>query len=572
MSEYKIPGVYIEEESVFPPSVSATATAIPAFLGYTAVAVDAPQRIQSLMEFESIFGLPPARSGPTVTLGGANMDVPTLNWDEALPYHQYYCVEHYFRNGGGPCWVISTGVAGSTLPTTSDEFLAALDKLRKLDEPTLIVLSDALNTLKVDDSDYTKRHQMYLDVLNAAMGQCDSLKDRFVIADMPEAGNIDVAEAATAFRTAVTEEPSYAAAYYPYLETSLSRRPVFVYKTQIWADTNAGKNYSSWVSTRNSLPVLSYTGSSTPGVELDVNDNNDTEAAFEVSTSGIRKVLTLKLKNGERYSGAQIKTAFDKLSNAEGYTMRENVLTNPSPAKDHEASAFLRPTLAQTTQEASVSDLKQSHPALYADIAARISSDRSHALVLPPASAMAGIYSSVDRDRGVWKSPANVALSATTGPATLLSRDEQEGLDVDATSGKSINCIVKFTGKGTLPWGARTLDASSLDWRYIAVRRLFIMAEESIKKAAQFAVFEPNDKGTWTKVKGMINNFLYSLWQKGALMGGKPEEAYFVQVGLGETMSFQDVLEGRMIIQVGMAAVRPAEFIILKFSQTQQTA
>lgn len=572
MSEYKIPGVYIEEESVFPPSVSATATAIPAFLGYTAVAVDAPQKIQSLMEFESIFGLPPARSGPTVTLGGTNMDEPTLNWDDALPYHLYYYVEHYFRNGGGPCWVISTGVAGSSLPTTSDGYSAALDKLRKLDEPTLIVLSDALSTLEVDDSDYAKRHKMYLSVLNEAMGQCDSLKDRFVIADMPEAGNLTVAAAATAFRGAVSAEPSYAAAYYPYLETTLSRRPVFVYQTQIWADVNGGKTYSSWVSTRNSLPVLSYTGSMTPAVELDVNDNNDAEAAFELSTSGVRKVLTLKLKNAERYSPAQIKAAFDRLTATDGFAIRENILTNPSPASTHEASAFLRPTLQKTSQEASVSDLKQSHPAIYAEIAARISTDRSHGLVLPPASAMAGIYASVDRDRGVWKSPANVALSATSGPTTLLSRDEQEGLDVDPSTGKSINCIVKFTGKGTLPWGARTLDASSLDWRYIAVRRLFIMAEESIKKAAQFAVFEPNDKGTWTKVKGMINNFLYSLWQKGALMGGKPEEAYFVQVGLGETMSFQDVLEGRMIIQVGMAAVRPAEFIILKFSQMQQTA
>ena len=115
-------------------------------------------------------------------------------------------------------------------------------------------------------------------------------------------------------------------------------------------------------------------------------------------------------------------------------------------------------------------------------------------------------------------------------------------------------------------WGARTLAGNDNEWRYVNVRRLFIMIEESAKKSTSFAVFEANDASTWLKVKGMLESYLYGLWEQGALQGSKPETAYYVNVGLGKTMTAQDVLEGRMNVEIGIAAVRPAEFIILKFS------
>ena len=104
------------------------------------------------------------------------------------------------------------------------------------------------------------------------------------------------------------------------------------------------------------------------------------------------------------------------------------------------------------------------------------------------------------------------------------------------------------------------------------MRRLFITVEESVKKASAFAVFEPNVQLTWLKVKGMIESYLYGLWQKGALAGASSGDAYYVNVGLGTTMTPQDVLEGRMIVEIGIAAVRPAEFIILRFSHKLQTS
>lgn len=191
---------------------------------------------------------------------------------------------------------------------------------------------------------------------------------------------------------------------------------------------------------------------------------------------------------------------------------------------------------------------------------------------LPPGGAVAGIYAAVDATRGVWKAPANVSVSSIVGPLAKLTDADQDGLNVDPTAGKSINAIRTFAGKGTLVWGARTLAGNDNEWRYVPVRRFFNMVEESVKKASAQFVFEPNDKNTWVKVRAMIENFLTLQWRQGALAGAKPEQAFYVRVGLGETMTAQDILEGRMLVEIGMAAVRPAEFIILRFSHKMQEA
>jgi hypothetical protein len=185
---------------------------------------------------------------------------------------------------------------------------------------------------------------------------------------------------------------------------------------------------------------------------------------------------------------------------------------------------------------------------------------------VPPSGAVAGIYAYVDATRGVWKAPANVSISGIIGPNDTFTASELDALNVDPNSGKSINAIRSFTGKGTLVYGARTLAGNDNEWRYVNVRRLFNFIEESTKKATEQFVFEPNDANTWVKIQAMIENFLTTLWRQGALQGVKPEHAFYVAVGLGKTMTPLDILEGRLIVEIGMAAVRPAEFIILKFS------
>lgn len=181
---------------------------------------------------------------------------------------------------------------------------------------------------------------------------------------------------------------------------------------------------------------------------------------------------------------------------------------------------------------------------------------------ISPGVVAAGIYCAVDRNRGVWKAPANVYLPANYQPLFKVTDDLQGQFN----QGLAINMIRKFDGQGAILWGARTLEDSD-KWRYIPVRRLFDSVERDIKEALQKMVFESNNQPTWEKVRSAINNYLYGLWRAGALMGATEKDAFFVQIGEGITMNSDDIAQGKMIVKVGMAATRPAEFIILRFTQ-----
>jgi len=189
-------------------------------------------------------------------------------------------------------------------------------------------------------------------------------------------------------------------------------------------------------------------------------------------------------------------------------------------------------------------------------------------ITLNPSATIAGVYAATDNSRGVWKAPANVSLSSVNGLEYQVSEEEQSGLNVDANAGKSVNAIRAFPGKGIVVWGARTLAGNNGEWRYVPVRRFFNMVEENIKKAVESFVFEANDAGTWVKIKSLVNNYLTTLWKAGALKGTDESQAFYVAAGLGETMTAEDILEGRLFVEIGMAAVRPAEFIVVRFSHT----
>lgn len=483
MPDYTTPGVYIEEISTLPASVAAVATAIPAFIGHTEIAekgdedlTDVPTRITSMLDYSQYFG----GSNPeelqvevTDTLEKTTGDDPLLS-DRVITvqapstvsdYKMYYAMQMYFNNGGGPCYIISVGdyddpvTAGDTV--TANTLIWGLDKLAKVDEPTLIVFPDYMSV-----ADYS-------DVYNAALAQCAKLQDRFTIMDVKDVTGDPLADA-TEFRDngLGISDLKYGASYYPNIKTNL--------------------NY------------------------------------------GFADDLTITRTYVYEGDPAEAGDPSDGTINLDELNGSDPNLVDPS---------LHRSILAEINK-------------LYID--------------MPPSPAVAGIYARVDRQRGVWKAPANVDVRSAIGPSVKVTHEQQGNLNIDATSGKSINAIRTFTGKGTLVWGARTLAGNDNEWRYIPVRRLYIFIEESVKKATEFVVFEPNDANTWLRVKTMIENFLSRLWRDGALAGSKPEQAYFVKVGLGQTMNAQDILEGRMNIEIGLAAVRPAEFIILKFSHKLQ--
>lgn len=191
----------------------------------------------------------------------------------------------------------------------------------------------------------------------------------------------------------------------------------------------------------------------------------------------------------------------------------------------------------------------------------------AQANILPPSGGMAGVMTTIDNTSGVWKAPANTSIVGASHLPIRLSEEQQEGLNMDAASGKSVNAIRFFNGLGILIWGARTLDGNSQDWRYLPVRRTMIFLEQSCKLAAQAYVFQPNDKNTWIAVNSMIRSFLETIWKEGGLQGATPDQAFSVACGLGTTMTSEDILNGFMRVTIKVAVVRPAEFIILSFEQ-----
>ncbi|UZD21714.1 phage tail sheath subtilisin-like domain-containing protein [Algoriphagus halophytocola] len=493
MASQSTPGVYIQEISTLPASIASVETAIPAFIGHTEIAIKdgesvktIPTRITSMLEFEAIFGKAnpeaftitvedtyPGSQGTPGKLDSRKITaVPPAT---PSPYKLYYSLQMYFSNGGGPCYIVSVNdfdnLPAKGDPTDEDSLMGGLEALKGVDEPTLIVFPDVI--IPVAPGDTTGK--IYKGIYDAALAQCESLKDRFVIIDVKDVTADPFADAQNFRNDAIgISNLKYGAAYYPNLSSAL--------------------NYAFSPTDQTITHTNTYAGGGA----------ND---------AGVHNTLPLEASDP----------------------------ADPSVLKND--------------------------PSLYRSIIAEI--NKSY-ITLPPSGAIAGIYARVDSQRGVWKAPANVDVRTVIGPSRKVSHDQQADLNVDATSGKSINAIRTFTGKGTLVWGARTLAGNDNEWRYVPVRRLYIFIEESVKKATEFVVFEPNDANTWLRTKTMIENFLSKLWRDGALAGAKPEEAFFVRVGLGQTMSSQDILEGRMNIEIGLAAVRPAEFIILKFSHKLQ--
>jgi len=185
--------------------------------------------------------------------------------------------------------------------------------------------------------------------------------------------------------------------------------------------------------------------------------------------------------------------------------------------------------------------------------------------LVPPGGHVAGIYARNDAETGVHGSPANMVVRGALDLQHNITKGEQ-----DVLNPKGVNCIRSFQGRGIRVWGARTC-SSDPEWKYLNVRRLFLYVEQSIEEGTQWAVFEPNDRDTWARVRQSVSNFLETTWRDGALMGTSPDEAFFVNCG-EETMTQDDIDNGRLICEIGIAPVKPAEFVIFRIQQWTEEA
>lgn len=649
MPSYRTPDVYIEEISVFPPSVAEVETAIPAFVGYTANTtlisagdlLNVPRRIKSLLEFESYYG-----KGPSYTVAAAHIDEAGnfLSADISNSYFMYDSLRLFYDNGGGDCYIVSVGAyktAGSSV--LRDEIKAGVQAVAKVDEPTLLLFPDAA-TLGADD---------LAAVQQEALKQCGELKDRFAVLDLRQAD-----PNGASFRDKIgINNLKYGAAYTPWLKLNYSKPVAYAQvrdkvlrngiqvplkdlttepqllaaltaldeltadSATLAAAVSAYAGAGETLSSAFAKKLATYKAKASPapadvallfeyvfGIAklvdglVDASPLGNVKLVADINTmiAGTLAPAFSSLIALEKEMAADIVTA------GGAYTVEWDQNSPPATAawgaifgasSPAASSGNTSGATVKEVMDSALSGLQKGFSAASGAIAGIVSAIANYRALneqtllenflpyrnvingigstltlCPPSGAIAGIYALVDNQRGVWKAPANVSLNGVIAPAASFTTSETDALNVDATGGKSINAIRAFVGKGTLVWGARTLAGNDNEWRYVSVRRFFNMVEESIKKSTYWAVFEPNDANTWVKVRGMIENYLTQKWREGALAGATPRDAFFVRCGLGVTMNAQDILEGRMNVEIGMAVVRPAEFIILKFSHKLQTS
>ena len=522
MGTMKTPGVYIVEKSAFPSSVVEVATAIPAFIGHTEIAdnkgkslTNKPWRITSAGEYIQFYGGAPTASYTIEEItappaaGAPAEEGPTVSLGTKT-YRLKLNGEKYLMFHSIMLFFANGG--GPCYIVSVGDYKTPIETNRFTGDGVGIsqLVKEPEPTILVIPEAVRLSIDNCTTVQQAMIAHCGGkMKNRVAILDVWQ-GYKDRKDSAgdpiANFRDNLgINFLDFCTAYYPWLNTTIVQDSDLSFETIGNADV---------------LQKL-MTEELTPKVPNASKDKMQAEAIAKI---------TLKTADWKDSKGVQLEEAM---------IQAEKILLNKSLI----AMSPLFNTILREIKE----DLN----------------------LLPPAAAMAGVYTMVDNSRGVWKAPANVSLNAVVSPAVNITHDDQEDLNV-TTAGKSINAIRSFVGEGTLVWGARTLDGNSLDWRYISVRRTMLMLEESIRLATKAYVFENNTANTWVTIKSMVRNFLTGIWKRGGLAGASPDDAFSVFVGLGETMTPEDILEGILRVTVLVALIRPAEFIEITFQQQMQ--
>ena len=624
MEPYKAPGVYVEEKSSLGSSIVAVPTAIPGFVGYTdetgsnmeSVPNMEPVLITSMLDYQQTFG---DAFGETfkVNMSGEPMTVTS----ELSKYSLYYQMQLFFANGGGICYVVSAGTYAkestlkeSTLKESTKKNIKAgeldkgLETLKRVGAVTLLVIPEAISSYKVETANTADGYKtLYPKMLK----QCVELKNRFAIFDVPFDTNIG--ESAKKFRKLelTAEQSKYGAAYFPPLQPSLNyalnEKESSVELSLYYVED--GEDITNLSSPRVNI----YLHKTNKTNKTNNTDEDDVCVQF-IPSNGQGAGEGTKLKEGITYGGKKLNKIRLELKKLLGSREIKPTPTPPPPNKNKPvtkqaelACASDNPSSDRVTLvDAPGSEIQVTLGTINSLIAVGLDPQlltkpddnkinvptltltwlqthntfiytqaieavqTNYPVKLSPSATMAGVYAQVDASSGVWQAPANVALRQVIRPTITITEEQQQGLNFDADNGKSIDAIRSFPGLGTLVWGARTLDGNSNDWRYISVKRLFIMLESSIAQSMRAFVFSANTATNWTKITTQITSFLTGLWAQGAMAGATAQEAFYVRIGLGVTMTEEDIQNGNMIVEIGIAPSRPAEFIVLRFSQKLQ--
>ncbi|QRR00615.1 phage tail sheath family protein [Dyadobacter sandarakinus] len=575
LPDTRMPGVFTVEVPTIPPSIGVVPSAVPCFIGYTEFASKngedvllKPVRIRNLREYENYFGTAPAQAisvdlleivDDLQTATSIRTDVRVQPADD-FKFKMYYAMKLYYANGGGPGYIISVGNYEDDTVAAAD-LQKGVDAARLAKDVTILSFPDAGKNLNDDDH--------YGTLIPYTLKHCMKMVNRIVVVDVDDK-NTDISYIGDNFRTKIPKDISlkYGGAYYPFLQTTIDYRfdPAGVTIASHHAFTSALLLKQQAI-TQLSVQAKGYSEAKDVAAASTAADlgalRKEVEDALRKKALPVPAEVTAALKKPGATldtAKADIKKAFDDFDTA------KNTRTGEFEAAQKEIDDQL-PAGRLLPAGSKMGDLESSNNLMFNKIREAIN---AVPVILPPSPAIAGLMVQTDATQGVWKAPANVGLAAVIAPTVEIDDDFHADLNVDAGSGKSVNAIRTYEGKGILVFGARTLTGNDLEWRYISVRRTFNFIEDSVARAMQDFVFAPNTRDSWIKVKAMISNFLIEIWKSGGLFGNTMNEAFQVNVGLPETMTDVDILEGRMIVEIKLRVARPAEFIILRYEHKFQ--
>lgn len=529
MPEYLSPGVYVEEIEIGAKPIEGVSTSTVGFLGETERGPTTPLLVTSWSAFQRLFG-------------------GCFNASKYLPY----AVEGFFRNGGKRCFIgritgrnsehASTGISLiKNKPANKDKDKDKKPKEDKKEE----TFSESLSIKAVGPGEWG--NNISIKIIDAGLSNMKPDLFKMIVmywTKTPPKPIVDPTDSAK------KKDPN-------------RREPAIV---EIYDNLSANPNSSDYCEKKiNGISVLieiNCAGEKRP--------KNTSLQQLKDGKDGYAVTLNEYKGTGSTEPGKKTGLAafgeIDEISIV--VAPNENDINGLTGAVvEHCELMKDRFAIIQTAQSADpignlLPPTDSKYAAIYYPWIKIIDPLTNISKLVPPGGHMAGVYARSDTERGVHKAPANEKMRGVTGLQFPITKGDQEILNP-----RGINCIRAFRGRGIRVWGARTISSDPL-WKYINVRRLFLFLEESIEEGTQWVVFEPNDEKLWARTKQTISQFLTGVWKSGALMGTTPEEAFFVKCDR-TTMTQDDIDNGRLIVLIGVAPVKPAEFVIFRIAQWQ---
>ncbi len=563
MAEYLSPGVYVEEFESGGKPMEGVGTSTAGFIGLAerGPCEGVPQLVTNFADFRRKYG----------------------NYLSDSEFGEYrflaYAVEHFFVNGGSRCFIAR--VAPNDAKCSESEEDLAIQITAK--NPGLWG-----NSIQVNVTPASKAKTQILEVLdnnkysvkssagfNAGDIVAFSDKKNTVLNRVVKSQD-NIIEFEEAFTENVVDKNLLPVKVISTCEIKVEVR--FEDIEEVYENVSFNAQAANFINKRiakSDLVTISYTG-----------DNDEIEAPFQQLANEGQNLVTIGLAGGSNGSVSSISAA-DFIGTDNGPGKRTGIqafvdndfvsLMAVPGVTDPNVQLMLVAHCENLASRFAVLDIPRDSKKVADVMAHRDIFDSNYAalyhpwlevfdpldkknIAIPPSGSILGIYARSDNTRGVHKAPANEVVRACVGLDCQYNKGEQ-----DILNPKGVNLIRGFAGQGIRVWGARTA-TSNPSWKYINVRRLFIFVEESIKANTNWVVFEPNDELLWVRVKRTIDVFLTGLWRLGSLAGAAPSEAFFVDVGR-TTMSQDDIDNGRLVCVIGIAPVKPAEFVIFRITQ-----